>query len=100
MPTNDNSYIIDAQSGNGFNAETFLKNYWQQKPVVIKHFFDNFVDPIDENDLAGLAQESEVDARIISNVKGSWHVEQGPITDFDKACQGKWTLLVLSLIHI
>ncbi|MGB0566067.1 MAG: hypothetical protein ACPGKV_05795, partial [Alteromonas macleodii] len=42
MPTNDNSYIIDAQSGNGFNAETFLKNYWQQKPVVIKHFFDNF----------------------------------------------------------
>ncbi|MCG7637607.1 MULTISPECIES: cupin domain-containing protein [unclassified Alteromonas] len=94
MPTNDNSYIIDAQSGNGFNAETFLKNYWQQKPVVIKHFFDNFVDPIDENDLAGLAQESEVDARIISNVKGSWHVEQGPITDFDKACQGKWTLLV------
>lgn len=46
------------------------------------------------NDLAGLAQESEVDARIISNVKGSWHVEQGPITDFDKACHGKWTLLV------
>ncbi len=35
-----------------------------------------------------------MDARIISNVKGSWHVEQGPITDFDKACQGKWTLLV------
>ena len=43
MPTNDTSYIIDAQSGNGFNAETFLKNYWQQKPVVIKHFFENFV---------------------------------------------------------
>ncbi len=94
MPTNDKMYFIDARTGNGFNAETFLKNYWQQKPVVIKHFFDNFVDPIDENDLAGLAQESEVDARIISNIQGKWHVEQGPIADFDKACQGKWTLLV------
>ena len=94
MGNNDNTYFIDAQSGNGFNAETFLKHYWQQKPVVIKQFFLDFTDPIDENDLAGLAQESEVDARIISHVQGSWHVEQGPINDFDNACQGNWTLLV------
>ena len=94
MRTNDNTYFIDAQTGKGFDAETFLRDYWQQKPVVIKHFFPDFADPIDENDLAGLAQESEVDARIISNVQGNWHVEQGPINDFDNACQGKWTLLV------
>jgi len=94
MRTNDTSYFIDAQAGKGFDADTFLKHYWQQKPVVIKQFFTDFDDPIDENDLAGLAQESEVDARVISNVQGNWHVEQGPITDFDHACQGKWTLLV------
>ena len=94
MSTNDNTYFIDAQTGTGFNAETFLKHYWQQKPVVIKNFFPNFADPIDENDLAGLAQESDVDARIISNHQGNWHVEQGPISDFEEACKGKWTLLV------
>ncbi|KTF07848.1 hypothetical protein MGSAQ_000653, partial [marine sediment metagenome] len=47
MSTNDNTYFIDAQTGTGFNAETFLKHYWQQKPVVIKNFFPNFADPID-----------------------------------------------------
>ncbi len=94
MRKNDNTYFIDAQTGQGFDADIFLRDYWQQKPVVIKQLFEDFSDPIDENDLAGLAQEPEVDARIISNVQGKWHVEQGPIADFVAACQGKWTLLV------
>jgi len=94
MSTKQDTYFIDAQTGKGFDAETFLQHYWQQKPVVIKRFFNDFSDPLDENDLAGLAQESEIDARIISNVQGNWHVEQGPIKDFESACQGKWTLLV------
>jgi 50S ribosomal protein L16 3-hydroxylase len=77
-----------------FDIDLFLREYWQQKPVVLKRFFPTFVDPIDENDLAGLAQEAEVDARIINNINGNWHVEQGPIEDFDRLCKGKWTLLV------
>ena len=77
-----------------FDSDTFLSEYWQQKPVVIKRFFPNFVDPIDENDLAGLAQEAEVDSRIVSNTNGQWDVAQGPIEDFDQVCQGQWTLLV------
>ena len=74
MSTNDNTYFIDVKTGTGFNAETFLKHYWQQKPAVIKNFFPNFADPIDENDLAGLAQESDVDARIISNHLSLIHI--------------------------
>jgi 50S ribosomal protein L16 3-hydroxylase len=77
-----------------FDIDTFLNEYWQQKPVVLKGFFKNFVDPLDENDLAGLAQESEVDSRIISHDNGQWHVEEGPIADFERVCQGQWTLLV------
>lgn len=77
-----------------FDVDLFLREYWQQKPVVLKRFFPTFDDPIDENDLAGLAQEPEIDARIINNIDGNWHVEQGPIEDFERLCKGKWTLLV------
>lgn len=76
------------------DIETFLSEYWQQKPVVIKGLFNDFNDPIDENDLAGLAQEPDIDARIISFHQGKWHVESGPIKRFDKVCKGNWTLLV------
>lgn len=77
-----------------FDIDHFLSHYWQQKPVVIRGLFSQFSDPIDENDLAGLAQEEEVDSRIIRCVDGSWDVEQGPIANFETACKGAWTLLV------
>lgn len=83
------SYVVET-----FDAELFLKEYWQQKPVVLKNFFSQFEDPIDENDLAGLAQEEDIDARVVSNVNGRWNVTQGPIKRFEKACKGCWTLLV------
>lgn len=77
-----------------FNIDTFLADYWQKKPCLIKHFVPDFIDPIDENDLAGLAQEDDVDSRIVSNQKGCWQVDQGPFADFESVCKGNWSLLV------
>ena len=77
-----------------FDIETFLAEYWQKKPCLIKQFAPNFVDPIDEDDLAGLAQEDDVDSRIVSQEKGTWQVSQGPFTDFEPLCKGSWSLLV------
>lgn len=77
-----------------FDVETFLTDYWQKKPCLIKQLVSNFVDPIDENDLAGLAQEDEVDSRIVSRENGAWQVSQGPFTDFGSVCKGSWSLLV------
>lgn len=79
---------------NKFDTEHFLRHYWQQKPVVLKGFFEHFDDPIDENDLAGLAQEDDVDSRVISFKNNEWQVNSGPIDDFNTVCQGAWTLLV------
>lgn len=81
-----------------FNSQQFLKECWQKKPCVIKGFVSNFSDPIDENDLAGLAQEPNVDCRIVSkstsNGEQEWQVAQGPFEDFEPLCQGDWSLLV------
>lgn len=77
-----------------FDEQKFLKEYWQKKPCLIKNFYPNFVDPIDEDDLAGLAQEEDIDARVVTNIDGQWQVSQGPFSDFTDICKGPWSLLV------
>lgn len=78
-----------------FTISTFLKEYWQKKPMVIRQGFKDFIDPIDEHDLAGLAQAEEVDSRIVSfHDDGQWQVHHGPFSDYETVCQGRWTLLV------
>lgn len=79
---------------NEFDPRLFLQEYWQKKPCLIKQFVPNFIDPIDENDLAGLAQEDGVDSRIVSLKNHKWQVYQGPFEDFSLVCDGAWTLLV------
>jgi 50S ribosomal protein L16 3-hydroxylase len=74
--------------------EQFLKDYWQKKPLLIKGAFKDFTDPIDANELAGLAMESEIESRIIACNNNEWQVEHGPFKSFDKFGEENWTLLV------
>ncbi|GGW89132.1 JmjC domain-containing protein [Alteromonas halophila] len=77
-----------------FSPATFLYNDWQQAPCVFRSFFDSFADPVDEHDIAGLAQEEGIDARIVSHQDGNWTVTDGPFDDYSDLCHGHWTLLV------
>lgn len=82
------------QLNGDFSTAHFLSQHWQKKPMVIRQAFSDFEDPVDEHDLAGLAQEEQVDSRIVSNDNGNWQVSHGPFEDFEDVCCGKWTLLV------
>ncbi|WP_416304921.1 JmjC domain-containing protein [Neptunicella sp. SCSIO 80796] len=86
---------------NGVDPELFLNTYWQKKPCIIRQGLVNFIDPVDEHELAGLAMEEEIDARIISRSKDGWGMEQGPFTehDFTALCVNQWSLLVQSVNH-
>lgn len=79
-----------------FDAADFITHYWQKKPLVIRGLFNDFEDPLDEHELAGLAQEVEVevDSRIVAREGEQWRVEHGPFEHFDDICQGAWSLLV------
>ena len=77
-----------------FNPRDFIAQYWQKKPVVIRNAFDDFEDPIDENELAGLALESDIDSRLIALSEDQWSVQHGPIDDYQHLGQSIWTLLV------
>jgi 50S ribosomal protein L16 3-hydroxylase len=78
----------------GLSMAAFLEKFWQKRPCVIKQFIPDFEDPLDEHELAGLAQEDDIDSRLISLFENKWQVTQGPIEDFEPLCKGAWTLLV------
>ncbi|MFQ3207927.1 MAG: 50S ribosomal protein L16 3-hydroxylase [Glaciecola sp.] len=77
-----------------FDKTHFLNEYWQKKPCIIRGFVESFTDPIDEHELAGLAQEDEIDSRIVAYSNGKWTASQGPFETFEDVCIGAWSLLV------
>lgn len=80
---------------NNFDVQDFLTNYWQQKPMVIRKAYDEpfWLEP---GDLAGLACEEDIEARIIMQSDGQWPVECGPFEEqrFTSLPEKNWTLLV------
>ena len=77
-----------------FDINLFLSEYWQKKPLLIRQAFVDFDDPLDEDELAGLALEEFVDSRVISLQDKKWTVAHGPYDDINDHCQGAWSLLV------
>lgn len=86
---------------NGLTPAKFLADYWQKKPLLIRQAIPDFKGLLTPNELAGLACEEDVQARIITQKKGAWQVKHGPFDDADFAKLGKrdWTLLVQSVNH-
>lgn len=82
----------------GMPVERFLRNYWHKHPLLIRNAFANFQSPLQPEDLAGLACEDGVLARLISHDRATddWNVRTGPFqeTDFPGLPDHDWTLLV------
>ena len=85
----------------GITPTEFLANYWQKKPLLIKQAIPNFNGLLTADELAGLACEDDVQARIISFEKDKWSVKNGPFDEaiFSKLPKRDWTLLVQSVNH-
>ncbi|MGZ9898599.1 ribosomal protein uL16 3-hydroxylase [Shewanella gaetbuli] len=82
-----------------FDTQAFIKQQWQKKPIVIKQAFANFEDPIAADELAGLACEEEISARIVVTKDSGWEVIQGPFEDYDTYGESHWQLLVQAVNH-
>ncbi len=79
--------------------EEFLRDYWQKKPVILRQGFKNFVDPIDADELAGLACEEEVESRLVYQKNGQWQAEFGPFEHYEHLGESNWSLVVQALDH-
>ena len=84
-----------------FDVAGFLRDYWQQKPLLIKSPWDNWSNPVEPDELAGLACEPLVESRLITRRQQAWELEHGPVAENRFAAQGRdpWTLLVQSVDH-
>lgn len=84
---------------NELSEQAFLNQYWQKKPLLIKGGFSDFKDPLDANELAGLAMEDSIESRIITNHNQLWQSHQGPFEDFEILTDEHATLLVQAVDH-
>jgi len=87
------------------SLQTFLQEYWQQKPLLIRNAIPNYISPISADEMAGLACEEDVESRIIIERSGDspWQCQHGPfeVTDFSKMPESHWTLLIQSCnLHV
>ena len=86
-------------------VKTFLTDYWQKKPLVIRDALPCFINPISPDELAGLALEEDIESRIVHETLGTsplWHLKKGPFSesDFSTLPKTHWTLLVQGLDRI
>lgn len=84
-----------------FDSAAFLRDHWQKQPALIRGAWNNWVNPLDPDELAGLACEDEVEARLITFDADRIAAEQGPFaeTRFAKLDKAPWTLLVQAVDH-
>lgn len=82
----------------GINADIFLRDYWQQKPLLIRQGLAGFTSPLEPDELAGLALEDDIESRIVleQGFERPWELHHGPFTEkyFAKLPESPWTLLV------
>ncbi len=84
------------------NIDAFLAQYWQKKPLFVPAAFNDLTPPLSADELAGLACEEGVNARLVLEHSGSdtqaspWSVEYGPFDEerFALLPESGWSLLI------
>ena len=86
---------------NNFDIDGFLHDYWQKKPLLIRNPWSLWTNPLEPDELAGLACEDDVESRLIMQARDTWKAENGPFPEsrFGKLRNKPWTLLVQAVDH-
>ncbi|MBU6460135.1 MAG: cupin domain-containing protein [Proteobacteria bacterium] len=77
------------------SIETFLANYWQKKPILIRSALPHFSNLISPDDLAALSMRTDLISRLILEGE-TWEVKSGPFSEDVLTGLGtsRWSLLV------
>lgn len=80
------------------DSVTFLRDYWQKKPLLIRQALADFEPELDADDIAGLACDELAESRLISGSfpAHDWNLQYGPFNEkqLSRLPQSGWTLLV------
>jgi 50S ribosomal protein L16 3-hydroxylase len=85
-----------------FNSAAFLKDAWQRRPLLIRNPWTDWANPLEPDELAGLAcEEAGVESRLITRRPDGIVLESGPFPEarFARPESAPWTLLVQAVDH-
>jgi 50S ribosomal protein L16 3-hydroxylase len=91
--------MMDGKWTLNLDRETFLSQYWQRKPLLIRNAITGFTPPLSSDELAGLALEEAVESRLIEYRDNTWALHHGPFQTSDFQRDLAWTLLVQAVDH-
>ena len=84
-----------------FDSAAFLRDHWQRAPLLIRNPWAAWTNPLEPDELAGLACEDGVEARLITCAAETLAAEEGPFPEerFERLDKAPWTLLVQAVDH-
>nr|WP_320534533.1 cupin domain-containing protein [Robbsia andropogonis] len=62
----------------GLSPITFMREYWQRKPLLIRQAVPEIAGQFHPDDLFDLAQDHDVESRLVERRRGRWHLTPGP----------------------
>jgi len=85
-----------------FDPAAFLRDHWQKQPLLIRNPWAAWSNPLDPDELAGLACEDGIESRLVRRTRKDWKLEHGPFAAkrFAKLGKHPWTLLVQAVDHV
>src|SRR5690349_3551244 len=99
MPQTLNRHAIDLRSPLALlgarSATSFMSQYWQKKPLLIRHAYPDFDECLSRDRLFDLACRDDVESRLVVRERGRYSVAHGPFArrDFKNLPKTNWTLL-------
>ena len=83
----------------GLSPRTFLRDYWQKKPLLIRGAIPGFNGLLERDALLALARDESVESRFVSQDGQRWQLERGPLpASLLKRPKSKaWTVLIQGL---
>ena len=84
-----------------FDPDLFLREYWQKQPLLIRNPWAQWANPLEPDELAGLACEEGVESRLIVRQGQGLSLEAGPLPErrFRRLAGETYTLLVQAVDH-
>jgi len=83
------------------SVATFLKKYWQKKPLLIRQAMPGVRAPLTRDALFDLVANDSVESRLLTNFNDRWSLQQGPFDELPSPKKKRWTLLVQGLnLHL
>ena len=74
----------------------FMEQYWQQRALCMRQVLRPFACPVTPEALFALAEDPDVESRLVTQNQGRWRLRHGPFASADLPARrsAAWTLLV------